>query len=153
MKKIKVLLALICFALMATMTPLASHAEDVVAPFEVPIEVAPSVINLGSASPWVTIHAEIPYLAVKTGSVRLYLAGDSTSGDVGPVLCFADERGDFVAKFDMEAVRAFIDITAKGRGNGVSINFELKGETASDPIENFYGSQDILVFNNNKGAS
>lgn len=151
MKKIKVLLALICFALMASMAPLTSHAAD----FVIDIEVAPSVINLGSASPWVTIHADIPYLTVEAGSVQLYLLGDSVSGNVAPVLCFADDRGDFVAKFNMEAVRAYIALTLTelGRDNGESINFELRGETDSDPTESFYGSQDILVFNNNKGAS
>ncbi len=148
MKKIKVLFALICIALMATMTPLTSHAED----FSVGIEVAPSVINLGSASPWVTVHTDITYDAVDSVSLNLYMdeSDELPSASISPTLCFADERGDFVAKFDMKAVRTFINVTDKGRDSGKYIGFELTGQTASESAENFSGRQEVLVFNNNK---
>ena len=76
MKKIKVLFAIICIALMATMTPLASHADDYVA-----IDVAPNVINLGSSSTWVTVHTDIKYADVDFDSeVRLSVKYDDELG-------------------------------------------------------------------------
>ena len=136
MKKFKVLFALVCIALMATMTPLASHAD-----IPVTIDVAPNVINLGSSSTWLTVHTDIGFTVVNTTSVVLKVGSGTVSND----LCFADERGNLVAKFDMNAVKALFETV---ESIDVDFTFELSGATDADPAEIFSGEQDIRVFDN-----
>ncbi len=136
MKKFKVLFALVCIALMATMTPLASHAD-----IPVTIDVAPNVINLGSSSTWVTVHTDIAFTVVNTTSVVLNVGSGTVSND----FCFADERGNLVAKFDMNAVKALFETV---ESIDVDFTFELSGATDTDPAEIFSGEQDIRVFDN-----
>ncbi len=143
MKKIKVLFALICFALMASMTPLTSHAdiENLV------IDVAPHVINLGSSSTWVTVHTNIPYGAVDCSTVTLNVLplGGDTLGEVTIELCLEDDRGNFVAKFEMYNVRALFGTEDPIDGE---FTFVLKGTTDTDPVAYFSDGQNIRVFNN-----
>jgi len=140
MKKIKVLLALIGFALMATMTPLASHADD----FVIDIDVSPNVINIGSSSTWVTVHADIPYDVVNASSVVLIVGLSTFSND----LCFADDRGNLVAKFDINVVKKQL----KDLGTIDDLfTFALSGLTKAfdgNAQVPFYGEQDIRVFDN-----
>jgi hypothetical protein len=133
MKKIKVLFAIICITLMATMTPLASHADDI----DVAIDVAPNVINLGSSSTWVTVHTDIAYAVVIATSVVLIV----DSYTVFSELCFADERGNLVAKFRMDVVKELFETEVDDL-----FTFELSGNTNS--ADNFSGAQDIRVFDN-----
>lgn len=66
----------------------------------VPIMISPSVVNLESQGVWVTVHAEIPYSAVDGYTVTL---------DGVPVKTTkADARGEFVAKFGVDDVKAIL---------------------------------------------
>ena len=141
MRKVKVLFALICIALMATMTPLASHAEEVTSDYPVAIDVAPNVINLGSSSTWVTVHTDIPYDMVDCGTVALTVLD---CGEVPIELCLEDDRGNFVAKFNMNAVKALFETVDN------EFTFVLSGATDIDPAVNFSGEQDIRVFDNSE---
>jgi len=143
MKKIKVLLALICFALMATMTPLASHADDTAV--AVAIDVSPNVINIGSSSTWVTVHTDIPYDVVKGGTVDLVVFKDNVElGVVIIKLYLMDDRGNFVAKFDIDAVKALFETLGPIDDE---FTFVMSGETIDQEV-NFSGEQDIRVFDN-----
>ena len=68
----------------------------------VPIKVSPGTIVLASRNemPVVTVHADIPYSQVAVGSVAL--------NGLGATLCFADDRGDLVAKFSLAKVKAMV---------------------------------------------
>ncbi len=139
MRKVKVLFALICIALMATMAPLASHADDT-QPLHVIIDVAPNVINLGSSSTWVTVHTDIPYDVVDCGTVALTVLD---CGEVPIELCLEDDRGNFVAKFNMNTVKALFETVDN------EFTFVLSGATI-DPAVYFSGEQDIRVFDNSE---
>ena len=139
MKKFKVLFALVCIALMATMTPLASHAD-----IPVTIDVAPNVINLGSSSTWVTVHADIEYAVVNASSVVLIVGSSTVPYD----LCFADDRGNLVAKFGMNAVKDILFEYTTVEPIDDWFTFELSVETNTDPVYYFSGEQDIRVFDN-----
>ena len=134
MKKIKVLFAFACIALMATISPLASLAEEVA----IGIDVAPNVINIGSSSTWVTVHADIAFTDVdeSTTSIKLTVEG----GIFPNVSCFADDRGNLVAKFDMVAVKDRFGTDSFDD----DFSFVLSGETNSG--DNFSGEQYIGVF-------
>lgn len=69
-------------------------------PMDVHIDIAPHTIVLSSAAECVTVHAEIALSAVDAGSVRLE--------HLTPYLVKADSRGELVAKFDSEAVKAIV---------------------------------------------
>lgn len=129
MKKIKVLFTIICITLMATMTPLASHAD-----IPVEIDVAPNVINLGSSSTWVTVHTDITFSLVNVGTVVLSVEESDITEDE----CFADERGNLVAKFPMSDVKEIL--------NAGMITFKLSGYTTGNSY--FCGVQIIRVFDN-----
>ena len=86
----------LCVAIFAGSAP--SHADDVT----VPIVISPSVLNLDSQGVWVTVHAEIPYSRVVGVSVTL---------DGIPVqVTKADARGELVAKFALDDVKAILDV-------------------------------------------
>lgn len=147
MKKIKVLFAIICITLMATMTPLASHADDTA----VAIDVSPNVINIGSSSTWVTVHTDIPYDVVKGGTVDLAvfeynveLGNVELLGVVIIKLYLMDDRGNFVAKFDMDAVKALFETLVTIDDE---FTFVMSGETIDQDVD-FSGEQDIRVFDN-----
>ena len=67
----------------------------------VPIVISPSIINLDSQGVWVTVHAEIPYYVVDGFAVTL----DGVPVDVTK----ADARGEFVAKFGVDDVKAILE--------------------------------------------
>ena len=130
MKKIKVLFAIICLTLMATMTPLVSHAADV------DIKVAPNVINFDSPCPCVTVHADIAFTSVDTGTVVLSL--HNSLDLIYSYDCFADDRGLLVAKFHMTEVEEGLPDEAG------SYIFALSGLTLEK--DSFYGEQIVKVF-------
>ncbi len=68
----------------------------------IPIEVAPNVINLQSEGVWVTVHAEIPYSTVAGLTVTL--------NEISVAYTKADNRGDLVAKFEIDQVKAILDV-------------------------------------------
>jgi len=64
------------------------------------IKVSPHVIALRSKSTWVTVHVDIPYSRVAVSTVTL--------NGVSARLCFADDRGDLVAKFSAAKIKAIV---------------------------------------------
>ena len=66
----------------------------------VDIAVAPSTIIIKDEGEWITVHAVIAYSAVEAGTVLL--------DGIAAVSTYADARGEFVAKFDHEAICAIV---------------------------------------------
>lgn len=64
---------------------------------EVTIQVSPATIALRSSGHDLTVHADLPFGVVDSGS--LTLDGLAATGS------FADDRGDLVVKFDLDAVK------------------------------------------------
>lgn len=107
------------------LAPTEGHA------LEITIDIAPNVLNIQSTGVVVTVHTDIASGYVNAPTVCLN--GISISS------WKADNRGNFVAKFSMEDVKALpLAIDALN-------TFTMDGETTSG--ENFWGTQDILVIN------
>jgi len=101
--------------------------------FEITIDVAPAVLNLQNNAKVVTVHTDIAFGDVDVSAV--YLNGvliDSWK---------ADNRGNFVAKFIIDAIKTL---------DGLIIDeyntLQLVGATTDG--ESFAGADDILVVNN-----
>ena len=108
-----------------SLAPAGSEACDVT----IQIDVAPNVLNINNQGEVVTVHTDIAYGAVVGSTV--YLNGVSIQS------WKSDNRGNFVAKFNIEAIKDLpLDI-----GNYNTL--ELRGETTSG--EMFCGAQEILV--------
>lgn len=100
--------------------------------FEIVIDVAPNVLNLGNNGQVVTVHTDIAYSVVQVSSVYM--------NDVAISSWKSDLRGNFVAKFIMDEIKSLpLNI---GEYNTLT----LVGLTTSN--ESFWGAQDILVVNN-----
>ena len=85
------LLALLMFL------PVSLMAQEVDA-----IDVAPNVLNIGSKGTVVTVHTNIKYsVAIVDGSEVI----SCTLNDVHMIFCFADNRGYFVAKFNIDDIK------------------------------------------------
>ena len=97
------------------------------------IQVSPNTMNLQSNGIVVTIHTDIPFSAVDAQTVSLSgVEIDSWKSDNG---------GFFVAKFNMDDVKA-IESLQIGELNTLTLEgFKVTGET-------FSGSEDVLVINN-----
>lgn len=65
------------------------------------IVVAPSTLVMGSQGVWVTVHADIPYVSVDGASVTL--------NGVPVTVTFADNQGELVAKFQIDAIKGTVD--------------------------------------------
>ena len=116
-------------------------AAPVVAQDNVPIQVSPSAIILSSAhSGPVTVHANISYSAVASGTVLLYC--DRDPNPITPYTTFADDRGQLVAKFRLSDVIGILG-TISGR---VNVTFTLTGDT--NVGGSFTGSDDAMARNN-----
>jgi len=85
---------LLCLALALVFTSFA------VADLAVDIQVAPVQIVLKAPTPWLTVHADIPYSAVQSRSVCV------NGLDADRV--FPDDRGDLVAKVDSDRIKALV---------------------------------------------
>lgn len=109
-----------------------SAAEPVV---EITIDVAPNVLNIQSAGQVVTVHTSLAYGSVTASSVAMNGVTISSWK--------ADNQGDFVAKFLMEAVK---DLPLK---IGDYNTLRIEGQTTKG--SSFWGSQAILVVNNVSG--
>jgi len=99
---------------------------------EIAIQASPSVLVLGQQGNWMTIHADIAFAAVDSGSVVLTVAPGGA--EVTPNATFADDRGDLVAKFALEALKKLVDPP--------SATLTLAGTSDGVP---FYGSTTITV--------
>lgn len=97
--------------------------------FEIVIDLAPNVLNLGSEGEFVTVHTNIVYQDVDT--LTVYLNGI-------PIRSWkSDDRGFFVAKFlmsDIDDLPLVIDDYNTLRLEGITIDGD-----------SFEGEQDILV--------
>ena len=91
------------------------------------IQVAPATLILGSPGTWVTVHAEIAYSDVDSGTVTL--------NGIVPESTFPDSRGEFVAKFDRDSVEVI--------ASPPEVTLTLGGLTASGTP--FSGSETIVV--------
>jgi hypothetical protein len=97
--------------------------------FEITIDVSPNVLNIQSVGLCVTVHTDIGYSRVDP--TKVYLNGVLING------YFADDRGYFVAKFDMN------EIKSKPLNIDVYNAFTMEGATKLG--EPFSGTQNIKV--------
>ena len=98
--------------------------------FDIEIDVAPNVLNIQSASVVVTAHTDVAYSTVVGATV--FLNGVEISH------WKADARGNFVAKFSSDEIKA-LDGLIIGDYNTLALNgFTTGGEA-------FIGIQDIMV--------
>jgi len=98
--------------------------------FEITIDIAPNVLNLGSQGEVVTVHTNIAYGEVDVSG--LYLNDVLISG------WKADDRGYFVAKFLMDDIKDQVDVGY--------CTFTLTGWTNGGDF--FSGTQVIKVVDN-----
>ncbi|MFO7691819.1 MAG: hypothetical protein R6V57_01920 [Vicinamibacterales bacterium] len=112
-----------------------ASSSPAAAVIEITIEVAPNVLNLQSEGQVVTIHTSLAYGSVVASSVTMNGVTISSSK--------ADNQGQFVAKFVMEAIK---DLPLK---IGESNTLRIEGRTTTGA--SFWGSKAILVVNNTAG--
>ena len=101
--------------------------------FGIVIEVAPNTLNLSSQGTVVTVHTDIDYVDVVSSSV--WLNGILIQSSK------ADSRGDFVAKFNMAAVKDLV--ASKGLTIPGVYTLTLTGKTTDG--DDFSGSKEIAV--------
>jgi hypothetical protein len=113
----------------------ASSPVEAGAAVEIAIEVAPNVLNLQSQGEVVTIHTSLAYSAV---------AGSGVTLNGVPIAWWkADNRGQFVAKFDMNAIKNLP--VRVGEYNALRI------EGTKTDATRFWGEKAILVVDNASG--
>ena len=96
------------------------------------IRIAPNVLNIGSSGTVVTVHTSLPYSSVIAATVTLNgLEIQSWK---------ADARGNFVAKFSMDSVKALV---ASGAIDLGQVTLTLEGTTQDG--EDFSASSTIMV--------
>ena len=120
-------IAIICYVLLAVgllLNPVSSYS------FETTIRVAPNVLNIQSEGTVVTVHTDISFYTVDVSTVELNGIEISSWK--------ADNRGNFVAKFLMDEVKALENLEIGGYNT-----LTIKGYTHDD--EFFVGVQDIIV--------
>jgi len=93
----------------------------------VSIRAAPGTIALNSRGTWVTVHAGISYAVVDASTVEL--------NGISARLCFADDRGNLVAKFTLADIKEIVAAPTAA--------LTLRG--ATDDGEPFYGSDTVKV--------
>ena len=71
---------------------------------------------------WLTVHADIPYRVVDTGTVVL----TAPNGWLDASATFADDRGNLVAKFKMSELTGLLDTTVPTN------DLTLTGRTTAD---------------------
>jgi hypothetical protein len=94
---------------------------------EIPIQVSPHVIVLDSVGDCVTVHADIAFSQVNTATVTL--------NGIAAIACKPDNRGDLVAKFSPDEVKAIVAPP--------EVLFTLTGQTVDGEV--FTGSETITV--------
>jgi hypothetical protein len=116
--------ACLIVALVVTLAPALGAAA------EITIQVAPATLNLASGGTVVTVHTDIAYRDVAATSVFL--------NDVAIDWWKVDNRGNFVAKFEMDDVKRL-----EGLVIGDLNTLTLVGLTVND--EPFWGSAEVMV--------
>lgn len=119
-------LCFMAFALVMFHMPAQCHALDIA------IDVSPNVINIQSQSTVVTVHTDIAFSLVAGATVTL--------NEVEIAWWKYDDRGNFVAKFDSDEIKA-LDLVIGSYNRLTLIGVTTDGEY-------FTGSQDIMVINN-----
>ena len=108
---------------------------------EITIDVSPNILNIQSNSTVLTVHTNIDFHLVNAPTVSIYLGADAT--DPVPISWWKeDDRGNFVAKFSMNDIKAELGPDDYNQ----LTTFRMTGETTSG--EEFYGEQEILVASN-----
>ncbi|MFB1485896.1 MULTISPECIES: hypothetical protein [unclassified Thiocapsa] len=98
--------------------------------FEAVIQIAPGTLNIGSSSEVVTVHTDIAYGDVVAYSVQL---------NGVPIQSWkADDRGNFVAKFNSAAVKSLDGLVIGGDNELILIGATTDGDA-------FVGSDWIRV--------
>lgn len=126
--KSKKLIFLITLMIISFLIPSSIYSQTII-----DIQVSPNVLNLQSNGVVVTIHTDISFVSVDASSVSLCgVEIDSWK---------SDDRGYFVAKFDMDEIKD-IDELVIGEYNTLTLDgLMVEGEA-------FTGSEEVLVINN-----
>ena len=96
MKQVIVVAVVLCVALGVNWVLFADDNADM----PIDITVSPSTLVMGSQGVWVTVHADIPYNVVDGITVTL--------NDVPVNFTKADNRGELVAKFQIDAIKGIV---------------------------------------------
>ena len=127
-----VCLALALFAVCVSPIQSTASADGLVR--AVSIRVAPATLAMESAAGVMTVHAGIRYTDVsKDDTVML----DVNETEIPALYTFADDRGNLVAKFDIDAVKAEV------RDDQEALELMLTGKTTDGDW--FVGSATIAV--------
>ena len=108
---------------------LVVSAEEVV--LEIAIQVSPNVLNIQSEGEVVTVHTDIPYGAVNVETADVFLNGVPISSYK------SDNRGYFVAKFLMEAIKE-LPFVEDAPNDLTMTGFTIDGQP-------FIGSDEVVV--------
>jgi len=132
----KIVFSLIATAIMLVPAGISTYAQDENG--EIIIDISPNVLNLQSSGTVFTVHTDIAY-----NDVDVISDDGSVTCSINGVLIDwwkSDARGNFVAKFDIEAIKGL---------DGLNINdyntFEMIGVTING--DTFWGTQEILIKN------
>jgi hypothetical protein len=117
-------------ALVFFQAPAKCYGFDII---EIEIDISPNVLNIQSESAIVTVHTDIAYYLVTGASVFL--------NGVAIDWWKSDDRGNFVAKFVSDEIKAL-----EGLSIGDYNTLTLIGFTTGQ--EEFKGTQDIMVIDN-----
>lgn len=99
MKKFLVVFVFVSMSVLGLgLTIAADPADEIV--ISIKIKVSPNTIVSASKGTWVTVHTDIPYHQVDTGTVQLNGLSAKTT--------FADDCGNLVAKFSLDEVKAIV---------------------------------------------
>ena len=101
--------------------------------FDIEIDVSPNVLNIQSKSTIVTVHTDVAYSLVTGASVFL--------NGVAIDWWKSDDRGNFVAKFNSDEVKALDGLIIGDYNTLVLTGYTTGGEA-------FMGTQDIMVIDN-----
>lgn len=115
-----------CVLLLAglLLSPAISYSEDI------EIDVAPNVLNIQSSGTVVTVHTDIAYWTVVGSTVLL--------NDVEIQSWKADNRGNFVAKFSMDAIKALDGLIIGEYNEFTMVGVDTDGDA-------FSGTQEIRI--------
>ncbi len=80
---------------------------DAMAQADVMIKVSPNNLAISSMGTKVTIHSNIPAGSVNVSTLELTVDGE---GPLKPSATFADDRGNLVAKFNMNDVKSLVSV-------------------------------------------
>lgn len=105
--------------------------------FDASINISPNIINIDSIDHAFGIHTDVPYSIVKIDEVILMCPED---GVLTPIVCYADSRGNLVAKFETAELEAECTLDI-----GEYNYLELRGLTKDDPAQEFSGTGEVLI--------